>query len=185
MTNSNKDKDSNQEEIDALKAEIEKLKAKEGTNNPKGNKIFCSNCNAEVKPGSKFCSKCGTVIDQNISTNAILSNDRLARSSKVNNSTITQPSQYSDPSWDEIKSKKTKTGIFAIFLGELGVHKFMLGYNTEGFILLGVSLIGGVITCGFALFVTAIIAVVEGIIILNKTPEEFKRLYLDKKTGWF
>jgi len=185
MTNSNKDKDSNQEEIDALKAEIERLKAKEGTNNPKEKKIFCSNCNAEVKSGSKFCSKCGTVTDQNNSTYAIFSNDRLASSSKVNNSVITQPSQYSDQTWDEIKSKKTSTGILAILLGELGVHKFMLGYNTEGFILLGVSVIGGVITCGLALIATAVIAIAEGIIILNKTPEEFKRRYLDKKTAWF
>ena len=187
MTNSDKgkDKDSYQEEIDALKGEIERLKIKEDINNPTEKKIFCLNCNAEVKPGSKFCSKCGTVIEQNKSTNAIPSNDRLARSSKVNNSAITQPSKYSDPYWYEIKSKRTNTGIFAIIFGELGVHKFMLGYNTEGCILLAVSIIGGIITCGFALFITAIIAVIEGIIILNKTPEEFKRTYIDNKKGWF
>mgnify|MGYP001400526148 CR=1 FL=1 len=100
-------------------------------------------------------------------------------------SSPTKPSQYSDASWDEIKSKRTTTGVLAILFGALGVHKFILGYKTEGFILLAVSIFGGIITCGLALIVTAIIAIIEGIIILTKTPDEFKRLYIDKKTGWF
>ena len=102
-----------------------------------------------------------------------------------NETTIYQPSKYSDPSWDEIKSKRTSTGILGIIFGFLGVHKFILGYTAEGFILLGISVIGGIITCGIAIIVTDIIGVIEGIIILTKTPDEFKRLYLDKKTGWF
>ena len=181
------DKDSNQDEINNLKAELKRLKAEEDTNNFKEKKIFCSNCNAEVKPGSKYCAKCGTVIEQNNSSNDITSKDRLSSSktSKVNGSLSPQSSQYSDPSWDEIKSKRTTTGVLAILFGELGVHKFILGYNTEGFILLAVSIVGGIITCGLALIVTAIIAIIEGIIILTKTPDEFKRLYIDKKTGWF
>ena len=50
MTNSDKgkDKDSYQEEIDALKGEIERLKIKEDINNPTEKKIFCLNCNAAV-----------------------------------------------------------------------------------------------------------------------------------------
>ena len=105
---------------------------------------------------------------------------------KDGNETVSaQPSQYSESSWDAIKSKRTTTGILGIIFGFLGVHKFLLGYKTEGFILLGISVIGGIITCGFSIIVTDIIGIIEGIIILTKTPEEFKRLYLDKKTGWF
>ena len=187
MTNSDKgkDKDSYQEEIDALKEEIERLKIKEDINNTTEKKVFCLNCNAEVKPGSKFCTKCGTVIEQNKSSNAILSNDRLARSSKVNNSAITQPSEYSDPSWDEIKSKKTTAGIIGLFFGAFGAHKFVIGYQKEGFIYLGDSVVGGTISCGGALAVTSILALIESIMLLTKTPEEFKRLYIDKKTPWF
>ena len=96
-----------------------------------------------------------------------------------------KPSQSSDPKWDEIKSKRTTTGILGIFFGFLGVHKFILGYTAEGFILLGISIIGGIITCGLSIIVTDIIGVIEGIILLTKTPEEFKRIYLDKKRGWF
>ena len=101
------------------------------------------------------------------------------------NSLKSQPSQSSDPKWNEIKSKRTTAGILGIFFGFLGVHKFILGYKTEGFVLLGTSVIGGIITCGISIIVTDIIGVIEGIIILTKTPEEVKRLYLDKKTGWF
>ena len=185
MPKSNKDKDSYQEEVDALKAEIERLKAKDGINNSEEKKIFCSNCNAEVKPGSKFCTKCGTVIDQNKSPNEISSNDRLARSSTVNISLGRQPSQYSDPSWDDIKSKRLSSGLLGIFFGAFGAHKFVLGYTQEGLIYLGVSILGGIITCGGALGVTSILALIESIMYLTKSPEEFKRTYIDNKKGWF
>ena len=96
-----------------------------------------------------------------------------------------KPSQSSDPKWDEIKSKRITAGILALFFGFLGVHKFILGYTAEGLILLLFSVVIGIITCGLSIIVTDMIGIIEGIIILTKTPEEFKRTYLDKKTGWF
>jgi TM2 domain-containing membrane protein YozV len=42
--------------------------------------------------------------------------------------------------------KKIICGIFGILLGALGIHKFILGYTTEGRIMLLVS----VLTCGVA-----------------------------------
>ena len=38
-------------------------------------------------------------------------------------------------------------GILGIFLGFLGVHKFILGYKKEGFMLLGTTLLSYVLTC--------------------------------------
>ena len=90
-----------------------------------------------------------------------------------------------DPSLEAIKSKKTTAGILGIFFGAFGAHKFVLGYKKEGFIYLGVSIIGGIITCGGALAVTSILALIESIMYLTKTPEEFKRMYIDNKKGWF
>ena len=105
---------------------------------------------------------------------------------KDGNKTVNaQPSEYSDPSWDEIKSKKTTAGIIGLFFGAFGAHKFAIGYQREGFIYLGVSVVGGIITCGGALAVTSVLALVESIMYLTKTPEEFKRLYIDIKTPWF
>ena len=158
-------------EIDSLKEEIQDLKKKKEIDELKAEVDSLKNENKTVEKKKEIKSLQAEV-------------DSL-RPQSSQYSSPTQPSHYSDPSWDEIKSKRTSTGILAIIFGEFGVHKFMLGYNAEGFILLAVSIFGGIITCGLALIVTAIIAIIEGIIILNKTPEEFKRLYIDKKTGWF
>src|SRR5436305_12885721 len=56
--------------------------------------------------------------------------------------------------------KKMTAGICAILLGAFGVHKFILGYKTEGLILL----LSTLLTCFFASFITVIIGLVEGII---------------------
>lgn len=51
--------------------------------------------------------------------------------------------------------------------------------------MLVVSLAGGAITCGIASFVMGVIGLIEGIIYLTKTPEEFKELYIDAEKDWF
>ena len=91
----------------------------------------------------------------------------------------------SNAEFDELKSRRTTIGILAIIFGFLGVHKFMLGYKREGFILLAVSIFGGIVTCGSAIIITDIIGIIEGIMILNKTPRQFKKTYIDRKTTWF
>ena len=91
----------------------------------------------------------------------------------------------SDPSWDDIKSKRLSSGLLGIFFGAFGAHKFVLGYTQEGLIYLGVSILGGIITCGGAFGVTSILALIESIMYLTKSPEEFKRTYIDNKKGWF
>ena len=93
--------------------------------------------------------------------------------------------ELSNAEVDELKSRRTSIGILAIIFGFLGVHKFMLGYKREGFILLAVSIFGGIITCGITIIVTDIIGIIEGIMILNKTPMQFKKTYIDRKTFWF
>ncbi|MCW5313791.1 NINE protein [Nostoc sp. KVJ3] len=82
----------------------------------------------------------------------------------------------SDPS-----SKKIAAGICAILLGALGIHKFILGYTTEGLIMLLVT----ILTCGFGGAVMGIVGLVEGIIYLTKTDEEFLNTYIVEKKGWF
>jgi len=77
--------------------------------------------------------------------------------------------------------KKIAAGICAILLGSLGVHKFILGYTTEGIIMLLIT----VLTCGFAAIITSIIGIVEGVIYLTKSDEDFVRTYLQNKKGWF
>lgn len=76
-------------------------------------------------------------------------------------------------------------GLLAIFLGWLGVHKFYLGYNAQGFILLAVSLIGGLFSFGLAAGAVVIISIIEGVIYLTKSQSEFERTYVHGKREWF
>jgi TM2 domain-containing membrane protein YozV len=82
-------------------------------------------------------------------------------------------------------SNKIAAGIFGILLGSLGIHKFILGYTGAGLIMLLVTIIGGVLTCGIAAGVMHIIGLIEGIIYLCKPDEEFVRIYVDGRKEWF
>ena len=77
--------------------------------------------------------------------------------------------------------KKLAAGLCGILLGGFGIHKFILGYKTEGLIMLLVTLL----TCGMAGFITGIIGLVEGVIYLTKSDEEFVRTYIQGQKGWF
>ena len=86
-------------------------------------------------------------------------------------------------------NKKLMAGILAIVLGSLGIHKFILGYNKEGIILLVASLIGYATSClgigFFILMATGVIGLIEGIIYLTKTDEEFYNTYQVGQKPWF
>ncbi|MEG0916437.1 MAG: NINE protein [Myroides sp.] len=89
----------------------------------------------------------------------------------------------------DANSKKILAGILAIFLGHLGIHKFVLGYNTEGIILLIMGLVGYVTACFivgyFVLFVAGVIGLIEGIIYLTKSDEDFFNTYIRNRKPWF
>jgi len=75
------------------------------------------------------------------------------------------------------ENKKMLAGILGILLGGFGAHKFILGYTKEGIIQLVVTFI----TCGFG----SLIGLVEGIIYLTKSDEEFYETYQKNKKSWF
>ncbi len=80
-----------------------------------------------------------------------------------------------------IQGKKIAAGICGILLGALGVHKFILGRTVPGIIMLLVS----VLTLGFLSWLMAIIGIIEGIIYLTKSDEDFYNTYVVGKKGWF
>ncbi len=101
------------------------------------------------------------------------------------------------PSFPEkpVENKKMVAGLCALLVGTLGVHKFVLGYNTEGTIILVINLVMiiiTVVTCGFGIIITGpilalmgVLAMIEGIIYLTKTDEEFYQIYQINKKAWF
>lgn len=77
--------------------------------------------------------------------------------------------------------KKILAGLLGIFLGAFGIHKFVLGYQKEGIIMLVITLV----TCGFGGMVTSIIGLIEGIMYITKTDEDFVNTYITNKKPWF
>jgi len=78
-------------------------------------------------------------------------------------------------------ANKLPAGVCGILLGGLGIHKFILGYTQAGLIMLLVN----ILTCGLGGIVMHIIGIIEGIIYLTKTDEEFVRTYVDGHKEWF
>jgi len=86
--------------------------------------------------------------------------------------------------------KKVAAGVLGILLGGLGIHKFVLGFPLAGGIMLATWMMSFVtgIFCIFPWFATAVIStigLVEGIIYLTKTDEDFYRTYAVQKKSWF
>lgn len=80
--------------------------------------------------------------------------------------------------------KKVLAGILGIVLGGFGVHKFILGYNTEGIIMVVVWFVG-LFLCGIPSLIVQVIGIVEGIMYLTKSDEEFVQTYIMNKKPWF
>lgn len=81
--------------------------------------------------------------------------------------------------------KKVVTGVCGILLGSFGVHKFILGYQQEGVIMLVTWLVGLVLTCGVVSIAVQIVGIIEGIMYLTKSDEEFVQTYIVNKKPWF
>lgn len=82
-------------------------------------------------------------------------------------------------------SKRVLAGILGILFGGIGIHKFILNYTQEGLIMLLVSGVGFIFTCGISLYVMSIVGFIEGIIYLTKSDEEFIEQYQINKKAWF
>ncbi|RED24772.1 TM2 domain-containing membrane protein YozV [Flavobacterium cutihirudinis] len=88
----------------------------------------------------------------------------------------TKTEHWNNPPRSQQENKKISAGILAILLGALGIHKFYLGYTKEGIIQLILGLM-----CGIG----GVIGIVEGIIYLTKSDEDFFQTYQVGYKGWF
>ena len=82
-------------------------------------------------------------------------------------------------------NKKVLAGILAILLGGFGIHKFVLGYTKEGVILLAATIIIGIFSFGLLSFLVWAFTLIEGVIYLTKSDEEFYNTYQVGKKPWF
>ena len=138
--------------------------------------VTCRNCGTENTGLENFCRNCGNTLDDPFRNQPNHQNQQMQFQGS-------QPVPGAD--------KKIAAGICGILLGGFGVHKFVMGYQQEGIILLSVYLIGlviAILTCGIGIFIPMIpgvIGLVEGIIYLTKSDEEFVQTYVINKKPWF
>ncbi len=85
--------------------------------------------------------------------------------------------QQRHPAISDAASKKLAAGLCGILISGLAVHKFILGYTTTAIIQIVLTFV----TCG--LF--GIVGIIEGIIYLTKSDEEFYHTYIASKKEWF
>lgn len=91
---------------------------------------------------------------------------------------------YQEQAAADIGSKKVTAAILAFFLGAFGAHKFFLGYNKQGAIMLLVFIFGFILL-GIPSMIIGVIAFVEFIIYLTKSNEEFEQTYINASKPWF
>lgn len=131
---------------------------------------YCPKCGAQNVETAQFCQHCQSP---------------LPYQSVYQQMQPPQPGYGGPPAtnyWQaQGADKKLVAGLCGILIGGLGVHKFILGYTTQGLIML----LATVLTCGMAGIVTGVIGLVEGIIYLTKSDEDFVRTYIQDKKGWF
>ena len=131
--------------------------------------VSCPSCRTQNIAGGGLCSNCGTMLP-------------------VNPMPMQQQVYGQKPPGSD---KKIAAGICGILLGGLGIHKFILGYQQEGIIYLamfGAALVLAFVTCGigsFLLMIPFVLGLVEGIIYLTKSDEEFVQTYIVNKKPWF
>jgi TM2 domain-containing membrane protein YozV len=127
--------------------------------------VFCTKCGAQNEDFAQTCSQCQTPLPATGSYQPIQPPTPAYGDAPVQD-------------WKQLGAeKKMVAGICGILLGGFGVHKFILGYTTEGIIQIVITCV----TCGIG----GVVGVIEGIIYLTKSDEEFVRTYIQNKRGWF
>ena len=121
----------------------------------------CQNCGTENSGYESFCRNCGTMLSSS------------GQNQQVQHSASAGMQQQQIPGAE----KKILAGLMGILFGGFGVHKFMLGYTTEGLIQIAIT----IVTCGIG----SIVGLIEGIIYLTKSDQEFVDTYIRNKKGWF
>lgn len=103
----------------------------------------------EKGPDEKYCAECGAVINEKAE--------------------ICPECGVRQPGAGSSDDERLIAALLAIFLGGIGAHKFYLGQTKLGVLYL----------CFFWTAIPALIGIIEGVIYLSKSDEEFRRQYLE------
>jgi TM2 domain-containing membrane protein YozV len=125
-----------------------------GGQGPGPNEQFCSSCGAIIKKQAEICPECG-----------VRQGGGVAAGGGAGGATAGGAGAGAAAS----NKDRSTAGILAILLGGIGAHKFYLGETGMGLLYL----------CFSWTFIPAIIGLIEGILYLTKSDEEFQRQYVN------
>ncbi|WP_176013873.1 TM2 domain-containing protein [Victivallis sp. Marseille-Q1083] len=86
---------------------------------------------------------------------------------------------------ETLQTNRFIVGLAAILLGAFGIHKFILGYPKAGLIMLVVTIAGGALSFGLASTAMGIIGIIEGILYITCSQEDFRQRYIVNRRAWF
>ena len=142
--------------------------------------MFCRNCGKDVPENAEVCVNCGMkpLMEKKFCQNC-------GAETKENQEVCTKCGVKLKSSMGKGAKSKLVAGLLGIFLGSLGIHKFYLGYTVPGLIMLLISIIVGPFTLFIINGIMALIGLIEGILYLTKSDEDFDEQYVQNKKQWF
>ena len=123
--------------------------------------MFCRTCGKEVSNEAMMCMACGsppTAGNKHCQSCGAETNPNAEMCTKCGVRLV--GGSVSAP------KSKMAAGLFGIFFGSIGIHRFYLGYNAIAIAQLVLSLLG-LVTCGITFVASWIWGLIEGISILT------------------
>lgn len=123
--------------------------------------MYCRHCGQEIKDGDLYCTRCGKAVDQqpHYCQNCGAKLDGFVQECPVCGYRVQSQAPTQGKS-------KVVVGLLAIFLGELGIHNFYMGYSSKGLAQL-LLCVCGVFTCGLTSLAAAIWGLVDAIYVFT------------------
>ncbi len=118
--------------------------------------LYCSRCGYPVKPQSRYCQNCGAKIEGYVDRCPVCGYFCVNKEKNRNTSS----------------KSRLVVGLIALFLGELGIHNFYLGYTSKALAQL-ILCLAGFLTCGITSVVAMIWSLIDAIsIFVGKINED-------------
>lgn len=125
--------------------------------------MYCKNCGKEVEDGQELCVNCKpaeVVVEEVVEQKQETTQGPVQETVQSN---FDKGNVVQDSSSNVGEKSRMAAGLLGIFLGSIGVHNFYLGYTGKAIAQVLIS----VLSCGFLSPVSAIWALIEGIMILT------------------